>query len=142
MLFSQLPPGSDKALEMASQRGYETYILCIVLLGCIALVGMLFRWFINSFDKRSSESVAREEARVKEGVERENRLAARIDTLENFVHATLMDQVAASTRALHENTAATSALAAALERKPCLMEHDAQIELVKTIADRIKENGA
>ena len=133
-----MPPGADKALDMASQRGYETYILCVVLLGCLCLVGMLFRWFINSFDNRAKESVSREEARVTEGVARENRLAARIDQLENFVHTTLMAQVEASTKALQSNTAATAALAAALNAKPCLMEGPKQVELIETIGTRLK----
>ena len=109
-------------MEMASQRGYETYVLCFVLMGCLLLVGMLFRWFINSFDDRAKESVSREEARVQEGVLRENRLGKRIDDLENFVQNTMMQAIAASTEALHDNSNATNALANALRGKPCMVE--------------------
>ena len=131
-------PGADKALELASQKGYETYVLCMVLLGCLVLVGMLFRWFIKSFDDRAKESVNREENRVKEGVERENRLAKRIDMLEDFVNDTLIKQVQETTTALRDNTMATTALANALEAKPCLLEREHQFDIVKNIADRVK----
>jgi hypothetical protein len=128
MLLSQLPPGTDRALEMASQRGYETYVLCVVLISSVALIGLLFRWFINSLDKRAQEGVAREAA-----------LSQRINQLEQFVQDTLMQQVQATAKALHENTLATSALAAALEGKPCLLERERQVDLVKLIAEQVRE---
>jgi hypothetical protein len=130
-------PGSEMALELASKRGYETYILCIVLLACIGLVGMLFRWFIASFDNRAKESVAREESRVKEGVDRENRLAERINALETFVQDTLMVQVQATTSALHENMVASTALAEALRAKTCLLEPNHQDRLIQGIAGHL-----
>lgn len=123
-MIAQLLPGSDKAVEMAASRGYETLMLCVVLLGAVGLIGMIFRWFIQSFDKRAIESVAREESRVKEGVERENRLAERVNKLETFVEQTLLDQVRATTKALNDNTIATGALSDALRAKPCLLEID------------------
>ncbi len=107
-----MPPGSETALDAASKRGYEALLMAIVLLACIGLVGMLIRWFVHSMDTR-----------LKEGIDREARLAQRITTLETFVESTLLKLVNDVSTSLQHNTETMAGLTRALEARPCLL-HD------------------
>ena len=99
-------PGTETAIDAAAHRGYEAILMCIVVVMCIALVGILFRWFIQSMDKRAEEAVKREEA-----------LSKRINELEQFVQTQLMAMMS-------KNNDVINNLTLALQGRPCLLERD------------------
>ena len=118
--------GTDEALKAASQRGYEAFLMAIVLMACIGLVGMLIRWFVNSMDLR-----------LKESADREKRLADRVTELEKFIEITLVKMIENISVLMQKNTEASSRLTDILDVKPCLLERSNQEIFVEKIANKI-----
>lgn len=127
MLWAQIP-GADKAIDAATGRGYEAVVLVIILLGMLAFFGALGRWFINSTDRRLDESCKREE-----------RLAARVSTLEKFVEDTLLRLVQEASASQANVLEAVRALTNALNNRLCLLDPARQDSLVDKIAERFVE---
>ena len=111
------------AVDKASARGWEAIILVMVMLGLIALTGFIVRWLIRSMDKR-----------MEEAKDREDRMAKRLNDLENFVQTTLL-RVINETSAMTANVLdAVRSLTSALNIRPCLFTSE-------EIAKRKKELG-
>ena len=112
-----------KAVTDASARGWEAVILVMVMLGLITLTGFIVRWLIRSMDKR-----------MEEAKDREDRMAKRLNDLENFVQTTLL-RVINETSAMTANVLdAVRSLTSALNIRPCLFTSE-------EIAKRKKELG-
>ena len=124
-------PGADAAIKVASERGWEAVVVVIIMLSLLAFFGFLGKWFITSMDKRLDEASKREE-----------RLAARITTLESFVENTLVKLVSECTSLLSQNITTIKALTDALGQKPCLLDPSRQNEVVDRMADRLSERAA
>ena len=116
-----------KAVNDASARGWEAIILVMVMLGLIALTGFIVRWLIRSMDKR-----------MEEAKDREDRMAKRLNDLENFVQTTLL-RVINETSAMTANVLdAVRSLTSALNIRPCLFTTE---EIDKRREEKgIKEN--
>ena len=111
------------AVDKASARGWEAIILVMVMLGLIALTGFIVRWLIRSMDKR-----------MEEAKDREDRMAKRLNDLENFVQTTLL-RVINETSSMTANVLdAVRSLTSALNIRPCLFTSE-------EIAKRKKELG-
>ena len=117
------------AVDKASARGWEAIILVMVMLGLIALTGFIVRWLIHSMDKR-----------MEEAKDREDRMAKRLNDLENFVQTTLL-KVINETSAITANVLdAVRSLTSALNVRPCLFTNE---EIAKRKKDLgIKETKA
>lgn len=102
-----------KAVDDASARGWEAVILVLVMFGLIALTGFIIRWLIYSMDKR-----------MEEAKDREDRMAKRLNDLENFVQTTLL-KVINETSAMTANVLdAVRSLTSALNIRPCLFTNE------------------
>lgn len=113
-----------QATKSASERGWEAVMLVIVIVGMLIVMGFIVRWLLASMDKRIQESNDREDARIKETLQREDRMSQRISALEDFSRTTLL-KVVNDTSALATNVLQTmNRLTAAMEKRPCLLDGD------------------
>lgn len=103
----------NEAVKDASAKGWEAVILVLVMFGLIALTGFIIRWLIYSMDKR-----------MEEAKDREDRMAKRLNDLENFVQTTLL-KVINETSAMTANVLdAVRSLTSALNIRPCLFTNE------------------
>lgn len=116
-----------KAVIDASARGWEAIILVMVMLGLIALTGFIVRWLIKSMDKRMEEAKDREE-----------RMAKRLNDLENFVQTTLLKVINETSSMTANVLDAVRSLTSALNIRPCLFTSE-EIE-TRRRENRINEN--
>jgi len=65
-----VPPGTDTAIQAASQRGYEAVMLVITVLLVFGLMVWLVRFWIT-------KATDREDRKLRQALIREERLAAR-----------------------------------------------------------------
>jgi hypothetical protein len=121
MPFSQIP-GASEAISKASDHGYEAIIvvgIVVAFFGC--LTWLIKTWFIQAEN-------------------RENRMARRIDDLEEYQKTRLMEQLEAARalavgcqRSFDENTAALRELTKVLADRPCLLSVEQQQKLQDSI---------
>lgn len=103
----------NEAVKDASAKGWEAVILVLVMFGLIALTGFIVRWLIYSMDKR-----------MEEAKDREDRMAKRLNDLENFVQTTLL-KVINETSAMTANVLdAVRSLTSVLNIRPCLFTNE------------------
>jgi hypothetical protein len=89
-------PGIDEAIKKASDSGYEAILVVVVMASfMLGMTWIVRTWFTQAYT-------------------REERMARRIDTLEQWQRETLTEMVA-------KNTAAFTNLFLILESRPCLL---------------------
>ena len=71
-------PGAESAISEASKAGWVSVVLCIIILGTLALMGFLFKWFVRNIDKRHAESF-----------ERENGMRVELAEVQRFIRETM-----------------------------------------------------
>lgn len=103
----------DPASEVLKQSASHSWEALMVAFFCIACVGLLV-WLMKSWANESHN--------------REERMAKRIDDLENFTRNALLE-------ALHDNARALTELTATLHNKPCLLSTNDQSMLMKHLCD-------
>jgi len=128
MLIAQIE-GLNKAVDAAAGKSWEAVTVVVVLGAFILAIGFIAKWFIGSFDRQLAASFTREE-----------RLAARITELENFIRDTLMGMIKNTETALNGTKQAIDRLVQTLEDKPCLMSEERRSVLVDHIVTGIKEH--
>ena len=121
-------PGTEQAIQAASQRGYEAIVMVIIVLAMLTFFAALGKWFLNQTDRRLTEAM-----------EREQRLGGRIDVLEQFIQDTLMKMVEQVTAAMNGNTRATQTLTDALNARLCILDPSRQDQVVDLLGDRLSE---
>lgn len=94
MLLAQLDQASE-LMKVSANRGWEASMLAFFFIFVVALLG----WLIHSMRNDSHD--------------REERMAKRLDGLEDFQRSTLLEALQDNSKALHE-------LTATLSTKPCL----------------------
>jgi phage-related holin len=120
----------SEAVKDASTRGWEAVILVLVMLGLISLTGVIVRWLIKSMDKR-----------MEEAKEREDRMAKRLDYLENFVENTLMNIINNTSTMTVKVLTAIDALTNVLDKRPCILNPDRQDELLNKLSVNMASRG-
>lgn len=134
-------PGTEQAIQAATQRGYEAVVLVVILLSMFALLGYVVRYWLQ----KSSE---REDKTMSQAFERETRLSARVTDLETFVREKLL-------AALNESTKATLTISVAMadvvksgvelreslhSTRPCFWNSDQQAKLAEAAAERLADD--
>lgn len=123
VVFAQMPPGTDKAIEAAANRGYEAVVLVLIVL----VVFGLFAWAIRGW--------------ITQAQVREERLAKRVTDLENIISTTLIKMATDTTAALNLSSASSAKLTEALvQTRPCWWTPEKQAEVLAEAADRIAEH--
>ena len=108
----------DPATEIIKASANHSWEALMVAFFCIACVGLLV-WLMKSW---SVDAHAREE-----------RMAKRIDTLEEFARATLLE-------ALQDNSKALQELNSTLRQKPCLLTSTEQQAAVHTFLRNLQRS--
>lgn len=122
-----MPPGTEEMIRAASDRGgWEAIAVVSLMLVMIGAFVFLGKWFIASTDSRLAEAK-----------EREDRLAARITSLEDFAHTTLVVLVREVTVMMTKNNEAINALTEALNKKLCVLAPERQDEVIDRLGDRV-----
>ena len=112
----------------ALTHGWEAGIVAILVLGAMSLLAWMFRFQIT----RSEE---REKNLWIQAQERENRLAKRIDQLEQFINQTLVARLESNTLAMERLQQSIDQLNDTLTHRPCLLPDD----VIEEIHQRIKK---
>lgn len=136
-MFAQAD-GVDTAIKLASQHGYESVVLVLIVL----TVFSLFTWAIRGW--------------ISQAAERENRLSTRVTSLEDKITERLLTALDKSSEAIQSNsrglesiTTALGVLTAQITRlgdnlgrlEDKLMEHDARVpELIKAARELERES--
>ena len=127
MILAQIP-GADQAINAAVEQGsWEAVVLVVIMLSCVGFLVYIVRTIMT-------QAMAREE-----------RLAKRIDILEDYIRTSLMQAMKENTQAMlgltvqnTENTKALTDLIEALHTtRICFATGDQQAKLVETIANRV-----
>lgn len=129
-----MPPGTDAAIQAASQRGYESVVIVVVMLSVFALTSWLVRFWI-------AKATEREDRNSQQALAREERLAARVTELERLIHDQLMSALKEATLAMREQVSSAQAVVQALtSTRPCWWTPEKQGEVMAQAADRIAEH--
>lgn len=139
IFFGQVP-GADEAIRAAASRGWEAVVLVVIMISVLCLLG----WIVKVWITRASQ---REDKILEQALAREDRLAKRIDALEDFIRTSLMDALHENTRAMlnisvasGEITKAMSDLIGALHTtRVCFATGDQQVKLIETIAAKVSK---
>jgi len=146
ILFAQLPPGTEQAIEAAAQTGrWEAVALVVVMLIVVGLLAWLVKAWITQATTRDVAAIAAAAKREEQALEREQLLGKRIDSLEDYIRTTLQELVRECTQAMLQNSISQAENVKVLTTlidnlnttRPCFATGDKQTELVRVIADRI-----
>lgn len=100
----------DEAVKQASSRGWEAIVLLLFMIGLMVLTGVIVKWLIRSMDARMEEATARE-----------NRMALRLNKLEEFSQTTLVNLINETAAMTTKVMDAITSLSDAMNRRPCLL---------------------
>lgn len=117
-MIAQLP-GVDTAVQTAAGRGWEAVLVVVLIAAITGLAGFLIRHIINDNRERVTSILADNREREKAAAERELRMAARIDKLEDELRNQYQQLATSCRQALDANSAAIAGLKTALESRPC-----------------------
>lgn len=106
MILCQAVPGVNEALKAAERNGYEAILIVVFF---ITVLGFLV-WLIRQW--------------LSDAMNRETRMAHRIDTLEEFIRNDMRKLAESCRVALDSNSQAVNALSMALHERPCLTEKE------------------
>lgn len=114
------PTNPDIIVKEAAKSGWEPALLAFVFLVILAFLVWLIRYWM-------AQSATREE-----------RMAKRIDSLEDQQRNDLHALALGCKEALDRNSNVIANLQATLDKRPCLLEGDNQKRLVDAIAKEVK----
>lgn len=127
-------PGADAAIQAASQRGYESVVLVVIMLALFTLTGWLVRFWI-------SKATEREDRFAAQALTREERLSKRVTDLEQLIQDHLLTALGEAAAAMREQVVSSQRLVDALQNtRPCWWTAEKQAEVMASAADRIAEH--
>lgn len=108
-----MPPGTEEAIRAATSKGWEAVMVAVVMIAFMIAFSWVARtWFI-----------------------REERMAKRIDVLEDFIRTELKELAVKCQASLDANTQAMANLSAVFNQRPCFFSDEKQESLLKHIAE-------
>lgn len=102
-------------MDIIKQSADHSWEAMMVAFFCVCVVGLLV-WLVRSWTQESHK--------------REERMAARIDNLEEFTRETLLE-------ALRDNSKALNELTTTLHTRSCLLSNPDQSNLIHAIASKV-----
>ena len=117
-------PDAAEVITKATGISWEAGMVALILVTCL---GFLV-WLVRQWLRESSD--------------RENRMGARLDKLEDFQTSELKLLAVQCKEAVERNTASTTALKEALAGSPCLWSEERQAEMMTGVAARLKAGAA
>jgi hypothetical protein len=143
-----MPPGTEQAIQAAAATGrWEAVALLMIMLVVVALLAWLVKAWITQAAHRDVAAIAAAAGREQQALEREEALAKRIDSLEEYTRNTLQGLVRECTQALLQHSISqaesTRILAGLMEQlnttRVCFASGEKQTQLVETIAERVAD---
>lgn len=117
-------PDATEIIRKAGESGsggWEPMMVAFILIASIVAISWLVKVYMAQANKR------------------EDSMAARINTLEDYQRATLATMIEKTQTALVDNSTAIRELRDTLEGKPCLLTEERSDRLVDRIANRVKD---
>jgi hypothetical protein len=115
--------GAGDVLRKATDSGWMAGAICLLLIVFMGALAWLVRHWIQEAAAReqiqAASGITRENAIRSESMEREQRMAKRIDQLEDFQNTTLINLVAQTHECLEKTTSAIAGLAEAVRSMHC-----------------------
>jgi uncharacterized membrane protein len=146
ILLAQVTPGVEQAIQAAANTGrWEAVALVVVMLMVVGLLVWLVKSWIAQAGARDVAAAVATAEREKQSIDREARLAKRVDGLEEFIRNNLLQALNENTKAmlsLHVSSAeTTNAVTKLIESlhttRICFATGEQQTRLVDTIASRV-----
>lgn len=130
MLWAQVDvPNLNETAKLAGEtRGYEAMLVVVVIGVLLILFMLIVKWSMKSSDTRLIEAFKREE-----------RMAGRINDLENIVQNSLMQIAKDCVKAIQDNTQALARLIQVFDSRLCVLDSDKQDAIIDRVTTKIAE---